>query len=61
MVIGNEEEDIAMRPLKHFCREHRITHKRALWLGLIVFGDDILIIMILVVSHYLHLASNSGM
>lgn len=50
-----------MRTFKHFCREHRITHKRVLWLGLIIFGDDLLVLMILVASHYLHLGGGVGM
>lgn len=50
-----------MHILKHFCREHRITQKRALWLGLIIFGDDIIVILIITVFHYLQAGGGAGM
>lgn len=50
-----------MRKFKRYCREHRNTHRRALLLGLIVFGDDLLLVLLLAVSHYLHLSSGLGL
>lgn len=54
-------EDAAMRTFRHFCREHGITRRRALWLGLVMFGDDLVVLTILAVSHYLHPGSGIGM
>ncbi len=46
-----------MRKFKRYCREHQITQKRAFLLGLILFGDDLLLVLLVVVLHYLHLGS----
>jgi hypothetical protein len=55
MVVDTSMEDAVMHTFKRFCREHGITHKRVFWLGLFIFGDDLLVISILAVLHYLHL------
>lgn len=49
-----------MRTFKHYCREHRLTRKRVIWLGLLIFGDDLVVIVFLAATHYLHLGSGVG-
>lgn len=61
MHVKKQVTVIDMRTLKKYCREHRIGQRRLLWLGLIIFGDDLLLVLLLAVSHYLHLGNGVWM